>query len=565
MRRAAPRVATLAVALLCLAVAVGEPVPDLGTETQRAAGKEIYTRSCAACHGEEGDGKGPAAPYLDPKPRNLASGRYKIRTTRSGALPTSRDLELSVRNGIPYTSMTGSPLLTDEELRDVVYYVKSFTPEFANPNHLAESMQFPEPPPRTAASVEAGSKIYEEHGCIRCHGELGRGDGPAAPTLVDDWSNFIWVSDLTAKWLYRGGATREDLFRTLSTGLNGTPMPSYDAALSVEQRWQLVDYTGSLSKHDRAPYAEMLVARPVSGEIGPDPGAAAFRDAPEAMFPVVGQIMQPGRAFAPLATNVRVRAVYNSEEIVFLVQWSDLIDDVAGMNDPRLEVPEFDPEFDSVSPLVATEEAEEEGSIWGDELDEEDEDSIWGDELAGDDDEPGVVGGDEYIPPKPVSEFNDAVAIQLPMDPPTGIRKPYFLLGDAENPVDFWFFDVAAEEAWQFTGRGSDDLTEVEATDVSATAGYEGGQWSVIFRRPLESYEGIDFLEGQFVPIAFSIWDGFNQERGNKRGLTQWRYLYLEPRERESTVAPAVKAGLGVLGLELLLVGWLRLRRRKKP
>ena len=86
----------------------------------------------------------------------------------------------------------------------------------------------------------------------------------------------------------------------------------------------------------------------------------------------------------------------------------------------------------------------------------------------------------------------------------------------------------------------------------------------VIFRRPLESYEGISFLEGQFVPIAFSVWDGFNRERGNKRGLTQWRYLYLEPRERESSVGPMVKAGLGVLGLELLLVGWLRLRRRKQ-
>ena len=145
-----------------------------------------------------------------------------------------------------------------------------------------------------------------------------------------------------------------------------------------------------------------------------------------------------------------------------------------------------------------------------------------------------------------------------------GIRKPYFLLGDAENPVDFWFLDVAAEEALQFTGRGSGDLTLVEGTDVTAVAAYEGGQWSVIFKRPLESYEGIDFEEAQFVPIALSIWDGFKAERGNKRGLTQWRYLYLEPRHRESSVGPMVKAGLGVLGLELLLVVWLRRRRRKQ-
>ena len=151
------------------------------------------------------------------------------------------------------------------------------------------------------------------------------------------------------------------------------------------------------------------------------------------------------------------------------------------------------------------------------------------------------------------------------MDLPSGIRKPYFLLGDAENPVDLWFFDVAAQEALQFTGRGSVDLTPIDGTDVTGVASYEGGEWSVIFKRPLETYEGIDFQEAQFVPIAFSVWDGFNGERGNKRGLTQWRYLYFEPRHRESSVGPMVKAGLGVLGLELALVGWLRWRKRKQP
>jgi hypothetical protein len=319
----------------------------------------------------------------------------------------------------------------------------------------------------------------------------------------------------------------------------------------------------------------------VDGEIDLDQGAAIFDEAPEAMFPIVGQIMQPGRNFAPLLTNVRVRAIYSEEEIAILVRWSDLIDDTAGMNDPTLVVPRFDPETESASPHVAGpdgQDEEDEDSIWGDELDEEDEDSIWGDELeaenedsiwgdelAGEDDDWGGGGADEYIPPRPVSEFNDAVAIQLPFERPDGIRKPYFLLGDAENPVDLWFLDVAQEEALQFTGRGSDDLTLVEATDVTAVASYEGGQWSVIFKRPLESYEGVDFQEAQFVPIAFSVWDGFNAERGNKRGLTQWRYLYLEPRQHESSVGPMAKAGLGLLGLELLLVAWLRRRQKKQP
>ena len=206
------------------------------------------------------------------------------------------------------------------------------------------------------------------------------------------------------------------------------------------------------------------------------------------------------------------------------------------------------------------EEEQDEDSIWGDELDEEDEDSIWGDELAGEDDDAGIDGSDEYIPPKPVSEYNDAVAIQLPFERTDGIRKPYFLLGDAENPVDLWFLDVAQEEALQFTGRGSDDLTLVEATDVTAVASYEGGQWSVIFRRPLESYEGVDFREAQFVPIAFSVWDGFNRERGNKRALSSWFYLYVEPTEHPSPVGPMVRAGLITLVVLTGLIFWIRRR-----
>ena len=101
--------AAIACALVWLGAAHAAPVPDLGTEAQHAAGKQLYTTHCAACHGEKGDGLGIAAPYVNPRPRNLVAGRYKIRTTRSGALPTSRDLKRSIRNGVPYTSMTGWP------------------------------------------------------------------------------------------------------------------------------------------------------------------------------------------------------------------------------------------------------------------------------------------------------------------------------------------------------------------------------------------------------------------------------------------------------------------------
>jgi hypothetical protein len=98
--------------------------------------------------------------------------------------------------------------------------------------------------------------------------------------------------------------------------------------------------------------------------------------------------------------------------------------------------------------------------------------------------------------------------------------------------------------------------------DLEARASYDRGEWTVMFKRPLRSAGGVALDEGLFVPIAFSVWDGFNRERGNKRGLTQWVYLYLESGGKESPVGPMMRiAGLALL-IELLVVGFLR---RKYP
>ena len=105
----------------------------------------------------------------------------------------------------------------------------------------------PSAPNATSESIELGKKLYEETGCARCHGTLGRGDGPSAPTLKDDWDHPIRAADLTQSWTFRGGSSREDIFRTMSTGFNGTPMPSFLDALTPEQRWAITDYIVSLS------------------------------------------------------------------------------------------------------------------------------------------------------------------------------------------------------------------------------------------------------------------------------------------------------------------------------
>ena len=72
--------------------APAQPQPDLGSEEQRQAGKAVYDKWCAQCHGDDGAGEGIAAPYVHPKPRDFTSAKYKIRSTRNGSLPTDADL-----------------------------------------------------------------------------------------------------------------------------------------------------------------------------------------------------------------------------------------------------------------------------------------------------------------------------------------------------------------------------------------------------------------------------------------------------------------------------------------
>ena len=352
---------------------------------------------------------------------------------------------------------------------------------------------------------------------MRCHGETGRGEGPSAPTLKDDLGHPIRAADLTYRWTFRGGPRREDIFRTFSTGLNGTPMPSFFDSVAEADRWALTDYVHSLGDGDTPGYATLLVAAPLDEDIDPARGEALFDRAAPARFPVIGQVMEPGRDFAPSATAVEVRAVYDRQRIAFLVRWHDNRADTTAKNAPTLEVPLADEELavPEAAPAAA-------GDFWGEEkapaAPAPGKDDFWGEPAA-------ATPAGEGAP------FSDAVAIQLPAQLPSGAAKPYFLLGDAQNPVDLWFLDLAGKRVRQFLGRGSAALTPLEGNEVDGHGAWAGGEWSAVFVRDLRSTGGTTFGEGQYVPIAFSVWDGTARERGNRRGLTQWFDVTLPPRE----------------------------------
>ena len=532
--------------------------PDVGNDAQRESGKQLYARYCSQCHGEKGNGEGYAAPHLLPRPRDFTSGKFKIRTTPNGALPTHEDLVNIIRRGMPYTSMPAWPSLTDQEVANLAYFITTFSPDFSKSENVPKPVPLPSAPAAKKESVEAGKKLYEETGCVKCHGTLGRGDGPSATTLKDDWGHPIRPANLAQKWTFRGGSSREDIFRTMSTGLNGTPMPSFLDALQPEQRWAITDFIVSLS--DEGPgYTNLVTAKHVADSIDLKKGAASFESAVVARFPIIGQIMEPGRSFHPPVTSVTVQAIYDADSIALLLKWHDMTAEKSGKSGPSLPVP---PQEEEQAAAPAGETGGSKGGVFGEE------------EVApapaGQTQKPADPFAEETTaaPSAAPSEFSDAVAIQIPTQVPTGARKPYFIFGDAQNSVDLWFFDLARPDPLQFTGRGSADIAANNTGDITGVASYDQGEWSVIFKRPLRPSSGAAFTPGQFMPIAFSVWDGFSRERGNRRGLSLWYSLYVEPENVPSAVAPMIRTAVIILGIELAIIGWVRSRyasSRREP
>jgi putative copper resistance protein D len=121
-----------------------------------------------------------------------------------------------------------------------------------------------------AGSIAEGARLYRAH-CAACHGETGAGDGPAAPGLPRR------PADLRAP--HTNQHTAGDLFWWLTHGIPRGGMPGFGEQLTVDQRWDLVNFVRALGARAAArglgpevePGRPWLVAPDFTFSVGPIP------------------------------------------------------------------------------------------------------------------------------------------------------------------------------------------------------------------------------------------------------------------------------------------------------
>jgi cytochrome c oxidase cbb3-type subunit 2 len=259
------------------------------TDDQVTRGKAVYERRCIGCHGAKGDGNGPAATFLDPRPRNFTIGAFKFRTTPSGSLPTDGDLYRTLTRGVRWTAMPTWHELPEKDRISVIAFIKTLSTRWKD-EKPEPPITIGDPPKATPELLAQGKELYAKAKCFQCHGEGGRGDGPSADELQDDLKFKIRPADFT-KGQFKGGGDVRDIFRTMTTGLDGTPMPSFVDSMKDDERWAISYYVLSFSAfNDPLTGTRLKLDAGTKARLN-EPDGAAFRNPRVALDPTAPPAM----------------------------------------------------------------------------------------------------------------------------------------------------------------------------------------------------------------------------------------------------------------------------------
>jgi DMSO reductase family type II enzyme heme b subunit len=439
-------------------------------------GKTTYRQFCVHCHGERGQGKGETSLYLYPHPRDVTLGIFKFRSTSGNALPRDEDLYQTIQNGVPGTAMPAwGDVLNDQSLRALVEYIKTFSDRFQqeSPDHV---MPIGLEPVFDELSINRGKVLYRELRCGRCHGEEGEREGSLEQELNDAWGNPSKVYDLRRTDLYKGGASSDEVYQILVTGMDGTPMSAYDY-VSGDELWHLVHFLQSRYKHkdlDSTKMSETIYSLRVSENLEVSPLAGIWKKAPKTRVKL--------RALQSINSRISglyVQSLHNDNKISFRLQWPD--------DSPDRAEPGASSFLDGVA-LQFVSDSNIQSTYYG--MGERNKPvNIWHWRA---DSSQKVVG-------------REAVSNSIKLDP---------------------FREQAVEEL-NASGFGTLTVQSLEDQQVRGKGVWQDGQWTVVFVRELDTGSPYDahFSEAGKALMAVALWDGTLKEKNANKRVSFWQKL----------------------------------------
>ncbi len=233
-------------------------------------GKTVYTEFCMPCHGVNGDGKGVSHKGLSVPPRNFKLGLYKFGRVVSGELPHDEDFYQILKKGLHGTAMLPWDL-TDQQMFDVVQYIKTFAPEKWEGGDkklgaLIVATKDPYGEAHKESAISRGKEVYHVVAqCWSCHqayvsqselSELNQKVNGKPMTEFDSEMYHVKLqpsdhgySTLPPEFTYdsvRSATTVEELYVRLNAGVGGTAMPSWKGTLQDDEIWAVAHYVKSL-------------------------------------------------------------------------------------------------------------------------------------------------------------------------------------------------------------------------------------------------------------------------------------------------------------------------------
>ncbi len=527
----------------------GESVPRrrVPNDPVQARGKELYTKYCAICHGDQGDGTGKFAYLMNPRPRNFLDGDFKLSTTQN-RIPTEADLVRTISFGMPGSAMPPWEHLPLTDLQALARYVRTFHLDgtaqrlqkwvaegaLAEADMDAERVARTEPGPPLVVPPEPpfgkirwfrGRRLYIEN-CASCHGA----DGNPVPEAVKfDEEGYPVPPRSFVNGIFKGGSDGHQLYARIFKGMKGTPMPASEGAYSGDEMWDIIHYVQSLARAGAQERAQLkqgtFVAPNLRGPLPSGPMDSAWAQA-RPLYVALTPLWWTEKRIEGLV----IQALHNDDDLAIRLSWIDpTLDDRAVRQDEFRDGVAIQFSLSSDPPFYMGDAGDHGGvNIWYWKADRQKD-------LA--DGFQDVDGAFPYRVVDMYPEQNvDVAKAQLTEWPRTEINEhdPRFITSwgagnlvadpNLKTPVEC----LVARGPGTLAGKPPD------VQHVQGQAVYERGVWYVQLQRsmypPQEHAENGDrlFRSGDYLPISFAIWNGSAGDRDGKKNISIWQKLVIE-------------------------------------